>query len=142
MKVASISTRAAVGAAVRASRIKVTENLDAPLLMVAAVRPSALTARPKGLGACTPTSVPAGVRKRPLGRMAPERPSTVVARAVGRSAAGARKFRKRERASSWRSAEVWRTIVSPPSTGRRSQATAALSATTSTTAFRSSVFLE
>ena len=72
-----------VGLAPRGLRISVTEKREAPLLIVASVCSSGETARPNGLGAPTLTSRPAGVTKRPFGRIAPERPSIVVASVVG-----------------------------------------------------------
>ena len=83
MNVASSGTKVVVGVAVRRPRTSVTEKREAPLLIVAAVWPSGDSARPNGLGAPTLTSVPAGVTKRPFGRIAPERPSMVVASVVG-----------------------------------------------------------
>src|SRR5689334_16121130 len=94
MKVALIATEVARG--VPSRRISVTEKFEAPLLVVATSCSSGDTARPNGLGAPTETSTPAGVTKRPLGRIAAERPSTVVASIVGRSPAGARNSTKRE----------------------------------------------
>jgi len=47
---------------------------------------------PKGLGASTLTSTPAGVMKRPFGRIAARKPSMKISRVVGRSPAGARKW--------------------------------------------------
>src|SRR5579871_1716437 len=96
MKVASNGTAVAVGLAPRVPRISVTENFAAPELMVARVFSSGETASPNGLGARTFTSVPAGVTNRPLGRIAPGLPSSVVLTAVGRAPAGARKPRKRD----------------------------------------------
>src|SRR5262245_40455961 len=91
MKVEFNGTTATTGRAARASRISVTEKLDAPLLMVASVVPSGDNASPNGFGAPTSISTPAGVRTRPLGRIAAGRPSMVVAVVAGRSPAGARK---------------------------------------------------
>src|SRR4029079_14480535 len=88
-----------VGAALRALRISVTENLEAPLLVVASVCSSGDTARPKGFGAPTFTSTPAGVRKRPFGRIAPDRPSIVVESVVGSVPAGAAKSTNRDGAA-------------------------------------------
>src|SRR5438445_8094812 len=120
MNVALMGTSAGAGLALRAPRISVTENVAAPLLMVASVCSSGETARPNGFGAPTSTSTPAGVTKRPLGRIAPERPSTVVDSAVGRSPAGARKRRNPERAAA--DSAPARAVVPSPS-GRALQAT-------------------
>src|ERR1051325_1277507 len=90
MNVASRSTRVGVGAAALRLVTRVTEKREAPLLMVAAVFPSDDSARPKGFGAPTTTSVPAGDTNWPFGRMAPGLPSSIVDCAVGRSPAGAR----------------------------------------------------
>jgi hypothetical protein len=82
MNVALIGTGTAVGVP-GTSRISVTDQREAPLLAVSAVLPSRDSARPNGFGACTLTSAPAGVTKRPLGRMAPFLPSMMVDSAVG-----------------------------------------------------------
>src|SRR5262249_4983283 len=97
MKLALTSIRLTVGVGVCNWVIKVRENGPAPLLRVASILPSGDTARPKGLGACTFTSTPAGVSNRPFGSIAPSRPLMVVLVVAGCSPAGAEKVRKSER---------------------------------------------
>src|SRR5262249_25534798 len=74
----------------------VSENGPAPLLSVASIVPSGDSARPNGFGACTFTSVPAGVTSRPFGRIAAWTPSTIVSAVAGPSPAGAENLRKSE----------------------------------------------
>src|SRR5262245_28810166 len=96
MKLALRLIRLATGAADWICETSVSENGEAPLLTVASIAPSGERARPNGFGACTLTSTPAGVTRRPFGRTAASRPLMVVCAAAGRLPAGAEKRRKSE----------------------------------------------
>ena len=76
--------------------VQLTEKRDAPELIVASVSPSGASAKPKGLGASTLTSMPAGVTSRPLGSIAARWPSMIISRVAGNVPAGAWKRVKSE----------------------------------------------
>ena len=76
--------------------MSVSENGPAPLLRVASIPPLGDSAMPKGFGACTFTSTPAGVSNRPFGSTATLTPSISVLVVAGRLPAGAEKRAKPE----------------------------------------------
>src|SRR5262245_23726620 len=96
MKLAFTSIRRTRGAALARSVIRVSENGPAPLLSVASILPFGASAMPKGFGACTFTSTPAGVKSRPFGSTATLTPSITVLVVAGLLPAGAEKRRKPE----------------------------------------------
>src|SRR5262245_28955060 len=96
IKLAFTSIRLTAGAALLNWVISVNENGAAPLLSVASIIPSGDNARPNGFGACTFTSVPAGVTRRPFGSTAAFIPLITVLVVAGRLPAGAEKLKKSE----------------------------------------------
>src|SRR5262245_40892912 len=91
MKLEDTPMRVTLGLALRMFLNNVIENGPVPLLIVASVFPSGESAIPYGFGACTLSSVPTGVIRRPFGKTAPLIPPMLTVRLAGRWPAGALK---------------------------------------------------